>query len=345
MGKILSQEEIDALLNSAGQIQAEQAPSPEIPAQAGAITYNFRRPDRVSKDQIRSLHFLHDRFARNVATSLSAFLRAVSDVSIVSVEQFAYSEFLMSLPDPTAFYAIHAEPQDILCALEVNPAVAFTMVDRLLGGSGQGASTLHRALTEIEQNVVDSVVKLVLDNLNEAWRAMVEIDFTIQNRETRPQMMSVAAPNEVVVLVVFDVRIGETRGMMNLCIPAALIESSGASFVQGWHRTRKEPTVADRTRLRESLRRVRLPVAARLETVMPARELLELRAGDIISLGRPLRDPVNVWVGDTPKMLGRLVRNDERAAVAVLDGVRPPLDTGQRLLQESNAHVADASLV
>lgn len=345
MGKILSQEEIDALLTSTVQADAAAA-GPEIVAPSSAITYNFRRPDRISKEQIRSLHFLHDRFARNSATSLSAFLRTVSEITIVSVEQFAYSEFLMSLPDPTAFYAIHAAPQDLVGALEINPSLAFTMVDRLLGGSGQGAGVLHRALTEIEQNVVDSVVKLVLDNLNESWRAIVDIKFSIQGRETRPQMLSVAAPNDVVVLVVFEVRVGQTKGMMDLCIPAALIESAGASFVQGWHRTRKEPTAADRVRLRESLEQVPLPVTARLETRMQARELLELVPGDIVSIGRPVREPVRVWIGDTPKLEGRLVRHGHSAAVAIVDGPgRAPLSLPPAFSQEPDTHVAAPALL
>ncbi len=134
MGKILSQEEIDALLGSSRTVEVAPATGPRADA---AITYNFRRPDRVSKEQIRSLHFLHDRFARNVSTSLSAYLRAVTEVSIVSVEQFTYSEFLMSLPDPTAFYGLSLQPAEGLGALELNPVVAFTMIDRMLGGSGQ----------------------------------------------------------------------------------------------------------------------------------------------------------------------------------------------------------------
>src|SRR5690349_23740964 len=103
---------------------------------SGVVSYNFRRPDRVSKDELRSLHLLHDRFALNVSTSLSAFLRSMTEVSIVSVEQFAYSEFLMSLPDPTAFFAIGMSSFDGVGAMEMNPSVAFTMVDRLLGGTG-----------------------------------------------------------------------------------------------------------------------------------------------------------------------------------------------------------------
>ncbi len=145
------------------------------------VIYNFRRPDRVSKDQLRSLHFLHDRFALNVSTSMSAFLRAMTEVSIVSVEQFAYSEFLMSLPDPTAFYSVNLSLFDGVGALEINPSVAFTMVDRLLGGTGQTPGP-NRALTLIEQNVVDSVVNLMLDNLTETWRPVVNMEFRIQAR-------------------------------------------------------------------------------------------------------------------------------------------------------------------
>ncbi|MEW6321185.1 MAG: flagellar motor switch protein FliM [Acidobacteriota bacterium] len=321
MGKILSQDEIDALLNSAATMDMG-VPAPEGATAAGAITYNFRRPDRVTKEQIRSLHFLHDRFARNVATSLSAFLRSVTDISIVSVEQFAYSEFLMSLPDPTAFYAVHASPHDVLGALEVNPAIAFTMVDRLLGGSGQSTG-LNRALTEIEQNVVDSAVKLVIDNLNESWRALVEVEFSIHGRETRPQMVSVAAPNEVVVLIVFDVRIGEARGMMNLCVPASLIEMAGASFAQTWHRTRKDPTVLDRQRLHAALARIPVDVSACLETEMAVRDVVDLRPGDVVSLGRSVSDPVRIRVGNTTKMAGRLVRHRGRAGVALTERFAP----------------------
>src|SRR5258706_2737911 len=170
MSKILSQEEIDALLNSSAETtqrardKREKKHEPPAPT---AIRYNFRRPDRVSKEQIHSLHFLHERFARNVATSLSAYLRAITEVSVVSVEQFSYSEFLMSLTDPTAFYALAIPPFDELAALEINPTIAFAMIDRMLGGVGQTA-VLNRGLTDIEQHIVDAVVKILLDSLTDA---------------------------------------------------------------------------------------------------------------------------------------------------------------------------------
>jgi flagellar motor switch protein FliM len=312
MGKILSQEEIDALLGSAREIEREATREPAEAAASEATLYNFRRPDRVSKEQIRSLHFLHDRFARNVATSLSAYLRSATDVSVVSVEQFTYSEFLMSLPDPTAFYALSLPPIDGLGALELNPSIAFAMIDRMLGGTGRPPS-LSRALTEIEQNVVDSVVKLILENLTEAWAPIINVHFRIHGRETRPQMLQVAAPNEVFILLVFDIKIAETRGMLNLCVPAAV----GASFAQGWHGTHRDPTSLERRRLFENLGRVPIKISASIGTMLEARELVALKPGDCLSLGRSVREPIEVYAGSVVKYKGRPVRSNRFTGVEV----------------------------
>jgi flagellar motor switch protein FliM len=320
MAKILSQEEIDALLGAAAEREANA--QERAVAHEAVVTYNFRRPDRVSKEQIRSLHFLHDRFARNVATSLSAYLRSVTEVAIVSVEQFTYSEFLMSLPDPTAFYAVSLRPLDAAGALELNPNVAFTMVDRMLGGSGRGL-TLQRALTEIEQNVVDAAVKLILEHLSEAWQPILDVQFRIGGRETRPQMLQVAAPNDGVILVVFDIRIGEARGMLNLCIPAGIIEAAGAGFSQGYYRTRREPTPSERSRLFGRLANVPVSLEAILETRLSAREVLALSASDVISLGHPIEQPVRVRVGGAVKFGGHLVRHGEHAGLSLASLEQP----------------------
>lgn len=305
MSRILSQDEIDALLSAATDISGPETQVQDHGAHGNVIRYNFRRPDRVSKEQIHSLYFLHDRFARNVATSLSAYLRTVTEMTVVSVEQFSYSEFLMSLSDPTAFYALAIPPYDELGALEINPAVAYALVDRMLGGSGN-APPLQRALTEIEQNVIDSLVKLLLEALAETWRPIVNIAFGIRGRETRPQMLQVAAPNEIVIMVVLDARIGDARGMINLCFPASIVESAGGHFVQAWHQQRREPTPNERVWLRENLARVRMPLSASLEARLSTRELIELVPGSVLSLGIPIETPVDISVGETQKFKGRL---------------------------------------
>jgi flagellar motor switch protein FliM len=313
MGRILSQDEIDALLGSSPSSEAtSRVPGGHDPV----VTYDFRRPDRASREQIRSLHVLHDRFARNMSTSLSAYLRAVTEVTIVSVEQFTYSEFLMSLPDPTAYYSLTLQPMEGIGALELNPSVAFTMIDRMLGGKGQRVSTT-RALTEIEQNVVDGVVKLVLENLSETWATIVPVRFKTKARETRPQMLQVAAPNDPMILLAFDIRIGGSRGMLNFCIPTSVIEAFGASFTQGWYRTKREPTEEERIGLLENLARVPLPVAAVLCTTLSGRELLELRPGDVVSLGLPVQRPLTVRIGQMDQFEGVPVRTGGSTGVAL----------------------------
>jgi flagellar motor switch protein FliM len=312
--RILSQDEIDALL-----LTAERGAPEEPAAEASPTTiqpYNFRRPDRVSKDQLRALHFLHDRFAVNLSTSLSAFLRSVTEVSITSVEQFAYSEFLMSLPDPTAFYAIALPPVDTMGALELNPSIAFTMIDRMLGGAGQSTGP-DRALTEIEQNVLDAVVDLVLQHLTETWKAIVDVDFRIHARETRPQMLQVTSANEIMILLGFDVRIGESRGMLSICIPAASIESMEDKVAQGWHRQPRPPTDVEDMRLRVNLGRLPLPVTALIETHLLARDLVDLEPGDVVTLGRPASEPIDIHVGQIRRFRGRLARTNAAAVVRV----------------------------
>lgn len=319
MGKILTQEEIDLLMGSASELRKEQPTADPGPAVTSSVSYDFRRPDRVSKEHIRSLQLLHDRFARNVSGSLSAYLRAVTEVSSLSVEQLTYAEFLMSVPDPTAFYAVSMAPIDGIAAIEINPAVAFSMVDRMLGGSGLGLH-LSRALTEIEQNVVDGIIKLILENLTDTWRSIQEVHFRISGRDTRPQMLQVAAPNETVLIMVFDVKICDVRGIINFCLPASVIEAIGESFVQNWYRAKREPTAAQRQQLVRTLGRIALPVTAAMDSSLPARELLLLQPGDILSLGKPVSHPVRVRVGDSTKYTGRLVRHGRHAAVLIATG-------------------------
>jgi len=320
VNRILSQDEIDALVNPSTNSSRDDDPRPSNSAD-GVIAYNFRRPDRVSKEQLRSLHFLHDRFARNLSTSLSAFLRAMTNVSMLSVEQFTYSEFLMSLPDPTAFYSVAMPPLDGLGALEINPTVAYAMVDRMLGGTGDSTAP-NRALTEIEQNVMDSVVKLILEHLTETWRAITEVRFRIQGRETRPAMLQVTGPNEGIILLAFDIAVGDGRGMLSISIPAAAIETMEEKVAEGWNRTRRQPSASEAARLQANLGRVPLPVKTLLETRMSAREVLALQAGDVVALPHSASSPVEIHVGGVRRFNGRLGCDDYgKSAVTIQQAI------------------------
>lgn len=274
-------------------------------AEAPVSAYNFRRPDRVSREQIHSLHYLHDRFARSAGTSLSTYLRAVLEISLVAVEQRTYAEFVSRLADPTAFYALAIPPFAELGAMEIHPNVAFAMIDRMLGGGGQGLET-PRALTEIEQHVVDSIVKLMLDGLTETWKPVVELAFGIRGRETRPQLLKVAAPNEVIIMLAFDVRLNDARGTIHLCLPEAIVEATSSQVAQAWQRHRRELTPDERGWLTQSLERVPVALVPEIVTHLPAADVAALAVGDVIALGVPTDQPVDLRVSGVPKLRGHL---------------------------------------
>src|SRR5215470_2448826 len=167
-------------------------------AEKKILKYNFKRPDRISKNQIRSLHFVHDRFARNFSSSISAYMRTVVEITLENIVQMSYSEFLNTVSDPTCYAAISLKPLDGMAAIEISPALAFPMIDRLLGGSGQQLPK-PRAMTEIEQSIMQSVLKLLVDNLKESWRQVYAIEFALTATETHPHMVQVTSPNEMVI--------------------------------------------------------------------------------------------------------------------------------------------------
>lgn len=323
--RILSQAEIDALLPTANG-------SDDRAATSGVAAYDFCRPDRVTKDELRSVHFLHDRFALNVSTSLSAYLRAVTEVNIVSVEQFMYSEFLMSLPDTTAFYALDLDPIRMSGALEISPAVAFTIVDRMLGGSG-GSQGPNRPLTEIEFNVIDTVVKVLIENLTDTWKPISSVTFRTRSRETRPQMLQVTDHNEIMIVLVFDVRLAENRGALHLCFPASAVEGMVETLAPGGQRARRDPNPIEQTWLNANLGRVPLAVTAELRMSLPTRELLLLRRGDVLSLPHAVSNPVDVRVGQVRRFCGRLTRQDNDTAGVLIE--RPASEMEP---QESHEH-------
>ena len=311
MTKILTQAEIDALLTTAGDNGRARRTGSD-----GVVRYNFRRPDRVSKEQVHALQFLHERCARNLSTSLSAYMRTTISLTVSSVEQFSYAEFLGSLTDPTAFYAIGINPLDELGAVEINPSIAFAMLDRMLGGTGESAPA-NRPLSEIEQNVVDAVVKMLLTGLADTWKAVTNLNFAIRARETRPQMLQVAAPNEIIVAVVFEVKVGDVRGLINLCMPTNIAEIAGTHFSTTWQRQRRELTDRERAWLHENFGRVPLPVVPQIRTGLNAGSVLGLNLGEVIALPLPADQPLDVYVGGIRKFTGRLATERGRLMVLV----------------------------
>ena len=337
MAKILTQEEVDALLNTVqaaepdedqGAVIEEAATQVEHKKKARAkqykkvLVYNFKRPDRVSKDQMRSLHFLHDRFARNFSSSLSAYLRTISEINLVSVEQLTYSEFLLSLPDPTCFVSIQMRPLEGNAALEINPSLVFPIIDKMLGGPGESLSEI-RAMTAIEQNIFEAIIRLILEDLMEVWKQIVTLEMRVHAQETSPQLVQVVAPNEVVVLVVFEVKFQEVVGMMNFCIPSIILEPIAQEFDQEWYTGyKKSETFEEAKMLTELMKRVYFKVGAEIRgSTIAVEDFLTLEEGDLIQLTAKPQDPLVLSINEVPKYNGQVLISNEQRSFQVTEKI------------------------
>jgi flagellar motor switch protein FliM len=303
---VLSQNEIDALLAalSSGEMDAEELKKEE--SQKRIRSYDFKRAVRFSKDHIRSLTRIHENFARYLTTYFSAQLRTFVQINVVQVEQLPYDEFIRSIPKMTILNVFVAEPLEGRMVLEVHPNVAFTMLDRLLGGSGNSPSKIS-ALTEVEQFIMERIFGRALENLQEAWKTVMDISPRLETLETNPQFMQIVSPNETIALISLSTKIGDTSGMINLCIPHVVLEPVMPKLsVHHWFVSQKKKRVPEEVEaLQSRVQKTKLPVVAELGTSqITVREFLNLASGDVITLNKPVQEGLDIKVGDRLKFIG-----------------------------------------
>lgn len=307
--ELLSDEEMSALL-------PPEDPTPRE-RQHRIVPYNFRHPDRLSKEQVRSLYLLHDLFAHSLTTGLPLFLRTIFEVDLISVEQKSYGDYVRGLSDPTNIFTFAVEKLNGVFAIELNCSIAFPIIDRMLGGAGESLSE-QRAATELELKILEGFFQIATDNYREAWLPIVELKIEPTGRETRPQMLQIVAPNEVVVVVVYQVQVGEVRGTMSICLPVGMLESVIENFNQAAYSQNKVVAPEATAALLKKLANSRFPVAAELEKVSAAVvDLMNLAKGDVLRTNHRLEKSVKVTVGGDSKFTGKLAAVDGRVVVQV----------------------------
>lgn len=309
----LSQSEIDALLNAAdsggpdlgGVDDAAPTPSAEPELPEDVQIYDFKRPERVSTDQIRSIEMMHEVLARNLGASLSAYLRTIVEVKMASVEQLTYQEFLMSLPNPTCFNLLRCEPLDGSMVLEINPSIVFPILDKLLGGGHGDPIIPDREMSDIEWRLISHVTTETLTFLRECWKPIMDIDFRVSGRESNPMLMQIVPPNEVVILVCFEITMGDSSGMLNLCIPFPVIEPKIGDFstIQTWFQSRRTSDAAlENQKLNDGVKSAPLESIVYIaKTHIKMRDLLRLRPGDLILTQKDVHEPLMMTIADRPK--------------------------------------------
>jgi len=281
-------------------------------------SYDFRRTDRIAKDQLRTIHVLHENFARSLASSLSAYLRSYVMVNLISVEQLSFSEFTHSLPSPTSLISMAMKPYDGNALLELNPALVFPLVEMLLGGSGKQAANIHREITEIEQSILDGLVRVILRDLESAWAAVAPIEFTIEEHETEPTLLQIMAQNEAVVAINIEVRMGDVAGMMNLGIPSIIIKMLRQKFDN--HRTvrRSQSTEEESSRMLRLIEPASIHLDARLQgPTVGVNTLLDLQEGDVLAFDYPVARPLDLLINGKLKYEGGIVANGAKRALSI----------------------------
>jgi flagellar motor switch protein FliM len=315
MTDVLDQSEVDALLAAvdAGQVQQHDAP-PKVyggksPGQVDVQVYDFKRPERVSKDQMRALEALHEGFGRNLGAALSGYLRTIIEVSVAHIEQLTYSEFIHSLPNPTCFNLLKAEQLDGQLCLEISPLIIYPIIDRLLGGSNADLFIPQRPLTQIEQRLVQRITDRATHHLSEAWSNLTPVTFSVQDFESNPQLVQIVPPNETVVVVGFELKMGNRAGTMSLCIPYNVIEPiMGVLAAQNWFSYQRKGGQEDHLRkLKNSVSHAPVEVRAFLaQTTIKLSDLLALQVGDVITTEKDCERDVLIQVEGKHKFLGQV---------------------------------------
>jgi len=338
MSDVLDQSDIDALLSAVdtGDIEEQTAEAQIFSRGRRDLErveireYDFKRPERISKDQMRALQTLHDTFARNFGASMSGFLRTIVEVRVAHAEQMTYSEFIAGLPNPTSFNLVNADQLDGQLCLEISPLIIYPIIDRLLGGSNQDLFIPQRPMTLIETRLIQTILERGMTALSEAWESIRKIDFALGEMESNPQIMQIVPPNEVVVVIGFEIKMANRAGTMSLCIPFNVIEpmiddlSAQSWFLAGrLHADKRWGTMIAR-RLSEA----RLEASGLLvETTITLAELRSLEVGDIITTEKPSSAPIVLTADGHPKFLAHLGQYRGNRALRIVR----PIESSDRI--------------
>ena len=329
MTEVLSQSEIDALLSAISSGESlDNIDTKRVEVEHRKIKiYDFKRPDKFPKDQIRTLQMMHENFARVTTTSLSAQLRTLVGIHVASVDQLTYEEFIRSVSNPSTLAIVSMDPLKGSSILEIDPSITFTIIDRLFGGPGESPKNLNRELTDIELSVMEGIIVRILGNLREAWSQVIDLRPRLGSIETNPQFAQMVSPNDMVVLITLETKVADVEGMMNFCIPYITIEPILSKFsAQYWYASIRRGSSSENLKIiKEKLQNIFVETSAELGSMqLPLSDILNLQKGDVVKFtDTKITDPVIFKIGNRKKFLCRPGISGSRMAVqltGVMDG-------------------------
>jgi len=295
MEKILNQEEIDALIRA-----AQNRPLREVEDERKRRTVtpcSFGQSGRINQQQVGSLSLLHDTFARNLSERLGAYLRVLFEANLVSVEQLPYSEFLQRIAEMSYVAAIDLQPFEASAVLQLDSSLAFPAVELLLGGEGKGEA-FARDITEIEEQILESVTRIICEQLQLVWQPLIDLHMSFYQRQKEAQVQRLMAPNENVLALSFEIRMPDARGTMNLAFPGVVSSALLRKMDEQWMTRKRRVTWEDIDLRRRRLQHCRFPVEVVLPAFVRGGDLVALRAGQTLVLQHRIGDPLVLSVAN-----------------------------------------------
>jgi flagellar motor switch protein FliM len=303
--KVLNQDEIDAMFRA---MRGEKSPAADHSIKA----WNFRGPG-LGKEQVRAISGLHEGFARNLTHWLSAYLRVGFDCNLVSVEQLGYREVLVRVPDMAYLASLIVAPNNAMAVLQLELAPAFPIIDVLLGGPG--APGPHRELTEIEEQILEDVVRIILRELGTAWTSLgLQFSFDFDQRQQPSQMQRLMPAGETTLALSFEIRIAESQGTLNLILPGVVSDTLMRKLSKEWEYQRPRGATASDTRIRAQMLDALFDAELAVEVTVPARQLLNLGAGDLLVFRYPADALAELRVAGKELFMARVARNGPHRA-------------------------------
>lgn len=324
MGDILSQNEIDRLLQqlNTGELDVKEFNMEN--AQKKVRNHDFRRPSKFAKDHLRTIQIINENYARLLTNFLSGYLRTLVQVDVQTVQAMQYSEFTNSIANPAVLSIINFNPLPGSIILEVNPSIAYSLIDRILGGRGFTMEKM-RGFTEIELAILMRIISQMLGLMRDPWENVTAIRPSLDRIETNAQFAQLMSPNEMVVLVTFTARIGEVEGLLNLCIPHMTVEPvmSKLSTKLWFSLIEQGSTEESKEAIERKIEESKIPVSAILgRTTISVNDFLMLQTGDVLSLNTNVDGKIEVIVGDMLKFYGKPGARNKRMAVNITDVIR-----------------------
>ena len=323
MGEVLSQSEIDNLLNalSTGELDMEQM---QDAGDKQVKDYDFKRPAKFSKEHLRTLEIIYEHYGRLISTNLPVYLRKSVQATVASSETVTFSEFTNALSNPVILGIVDFHPLNGNIIVEIAPNLGFAMIDRMLGGQGATLEK-NRDFSEIEMTIIEKLMVICMQLMREPWKNVIDVTPMMERIETNAQFAQVIAPSDMIAIVTLNVRIGDVEGFMNICLPYFTLEDVMDKLnTKYWFSTmQKEDTEDYEEHIEALIKRIDVPVKAVLgKSQVSVNDFLNLQLGDIIRLDARVDSEMDVYVGNIKKFSALPGSNKDQYAVRVTSVLR-----------------------